>query len=53
MASHFMLVIGTTDLLKYATQHKLFVIKQRLVHPKYNSSNFDNDIALLELGSAD
>ncbi len=44
----FYAVIGTTDLLNTQTA-QIIVIKQRLVHPKYNSSNFDNDIALLEL----
>jgi secreted trypsin-like serine protease len=44
----FYAVIGTTDLLKYS-KAQIILIKQRIVHPKYNSSNFDNDIALLEL----
>ncbi len=44
----FYAVIGATDLLN-TQQAQIILIKQRLVHPKYNSSNFDNDIALLEL----
>jgi secreted trypsin-like serine protease len=44
----FYAVIGTTDLLSNQ-QAQIILIKQRIVHPKYNSSNFDNDIALLEL----
>ncbi|MCB1657224.1 MAG: serine protease [Moraxellaceae bacterium] len=44
----FYAVIGTTDLLN-TQKSQTILIKQRLVHPKYNSANFDNDIALLEL----
>ncbi|MBK7300844.1 MAG: serine protease [Moraxellaceae bacterium] len=44
----FYAVIGTTDLLNSQTAQRI-LIKQRLVYPKYNPSNFDNDIALLEL----
>ena len=44
----FYAVIGTTD-LRNTQKSQIILIKQRLVHPKYNSSNFDNDIALLEL----
>lgn len=44
----FYAVIGTTDLLNTQTA-QIISIKQRMVHPKYNPENFDNDIALLEL----
>ena len=44
----FYAVVGTTDLLNTKTA-QIILIKQRIVYPKYNSSNFDNDIALLEL----
>ncbi|HNC04119.1 MAG TPA: trypsin-like serine protease, partial [Agitococcus sp.] len=44
----FYAVIGTTDLLN-TQKAQIILIKQRLVQPKYNASNFDNDIALLEL----